>query len=88
MLSFQNVSLRRGVRLLLEGVDATIQPGERWGIVGRNGSGKSSLLALVLGLRDPHGLHPDGGEVALPAGIVLAYVAQETPATQRSAIDM
>ncbi|MCF6210637.1 MAG: ATP-binding cassette domain-containing protein [Gammaproteobacteria bacterium] len=87
MLSFQNVSLRRGVRLLLEKIDLTIQPGERWGIVGRNGSGKSSLLALVLGLRDPHGLHPDGGEVALPAGIVLAHVAQETPATQRSAID-
>ncbi len=87
MLSFQNVSLRRGVRLLLEKIDLTIQPGERWGIVGRNGSGKSSLLALVLGLRDPLGLHPDGGEVTLPAGIVLAHVAQETPATQRSAID-
>ena len=87
MLSFQNVSLRRGARLLLEGVDLTIQRGERWGIVGRNGSGKSSLLALVLGLRDPHGLHPDGGEVTLPAGIVLAHVAQETPATARSAID-
>ncbi len=87
MLNFQNVTLRRGARVLLEGVDVTIQRGERWGIVGRNGSGKSSLLALVLGLRDPHGLHPDGGEVALPAGIVLAYVAQETPATRRSAID-
>ena len=87
MLSFQNVSLRRGPRLLLEAVGLTIQRGERWGIVGRNGSGKSSLLALVLGLRDPHGLHPDSGEVSLPAGIVLAHVAQETPATQRSAID-
>ncbi len=87
MLNFQNISLRRGVRLLLEGVDLTIQRGERWGIVGRNGSGKSSLLALVLGLRDPAGLHPDGGEVSLPPDIVMAHVAQETPATQRSAID-
>ncbi len=87
MLSFQRVTLRRGARLLLEDVDLTVQRGERWGIVGRNGSGKSSLLALVLGLRDAHGLQPDAGEVSLPAGIVLAHVAQETPAVARSAID-
>ena len=87
MLSFQNVSLRRGARLLLEAVDLTVQRGERWGFVGRNGSGKSSLMALVLGLRDPAGLHPDGGELSLPPDIVMAHVAQETPATQRSAID-
>ena len=87
MLSFRNVTLRRGARVLLEDVNLVIQPGERWGIVGRNGSGKSSLLALVLGIDDPHGLHPDAGEVSLPGGVVLAHVAQETPASARSALD-
>ena len=87
MLSFRNVTLRRGARVLLEDVNLVIQPGERWGIVGRNGSGKSSLLAMVLGIDDPHGLHPDAGEVSLPGGVVLAHVAQETPASERSAID-
>jgi ATP-binding cassette subfamily F protein 3 len=87
MLRFQAVTLRRGTRVLLKSVDLTIQNGERWGIVGRNGSGKSSLLALVLGLRDPEGLHPDQGELSLPNGLAMAHVAQETPAVTRSAID-
>jgi len=87
MLSFQDISLRRGARLLLDGADLTVQRGERWGVVGRNGSGKSSLLALVLGIRDTAGLHPDHGEVSLPPGVVLAHVAQETPAVTRSALD-
>jgi ATP-binding cassette subfamily F protein 3 len=87
MLSFQKLTLRRGARILLQDVDLTIQPRERWGIVGRNGSGKSSLLALVHGLRDPAGLHPDQGEVSLPPNLALAHVAQETPAVARSALD-
>lgn len=52
MLRFQSVTLRRGARVLLKDINLTIQPGERWGIVGCNGSGKSSLLALILGIRD------------------------------------
>jgi ATP-binding cassette subfamily F protein 3 len=87
MLSFQSVTLRRGPRVLLHDVNLTIQPGERWGIVGRNGSGKSSLLALVLGIRDSAGLHPDQGEVSLSSSLALAHVAQETPAVERSALD-
>jgi ATP-binding cassette subfamily F protein 3 len=87
MLNFQAVTLRRGVRVLLQDLNLTIHPGEHWGIIGRNGSGKSSLLALVLGLRDPYGLHPDLGTVQLPAGLALAHVAQETPAVERSALD-
>jgi ATP-binding cassette subfamily F protein 3 len=87
MLSFQSVSLRRGARELLHNVTLTIQPGERWGIVGRNGSGKSSLLALVLGTRQLSDLHPDQGDISLPPGLALAHVAQETPAVARSALD-
>ncbi len=87
MLSFQAVTLRRGTRILLQDVTLTIQPGEHWGIVGRNGSGKSSFLALVLGTRDTAGLHPDQGEVQLSTSLALAHVAQETPAVSRSALD-
>ena len=87
MLSLQSVTLRRGARVLLEEVTLTTQPGEHWGIVGRNGSGKSSLLALILGTRDASGLHPDLGEIQLSANLALAHVAQETPAIDRSALD-
>ncbi|MBL1274877.1 MAG: ATP-binding cassette domain-containing protein [Ectothiorhodospiraceae bacterium] len=87
MLRFQSVTLRRGTRVLLHDINLTIQTGERWGIVGRNGSGKSSLLALVLGIRDPAGLHADTGEVQLAATLAMSHVAQETPAVDRSAID-
>ena len=87
MLSFQSVTLRRGPRILLENVTLTIQPGEHWGIVGRNGSGKSSLLALILGVRDTSGLHPDLGDIQLSPHLALAHVAQEMPAVDRSALD-
>jgi ATP-binding cassette subfamily F protein 3 len=87
MLRFQSVTLRRGTRVLLQDVNLTIQTGERWGIVGRNGSGKSSLLALVLGTRDSSGLHADQGEVQLSSHLAMAHVAQETPAVDRTAID-
>jgi ATP-binding cassette subfamily F protein 3 len=87
MLNFQKVTLRRGARILLQDVDFIIQPGERWGMVGRNGTGKSSLFALVRGVRDPSGLHPDQGEVSLPPNLTLAFVAQETPAAERTAVE-
>ncbi len=87
MLRFQSVTLRRGPRVLLQDINLTLQSGEHWGIVGRNGSGKSSLLALVLGIRDAAGLHADTGEVQLAATLAMAHVAQETPAVDRSAID-
>jgi ATP-binding cassette subfamily F protein 3 len=87
MLSFQSVTLRRGTRVLLEDVTLTIQAGEHWGIVGRNGSGKSSFLSLILGTRDNSGLHPDLGDIQLSPQLALAHVAQETPAVDRSALD-
>ncbi len=82
MLNFTDLALRRGPRLLLEGMSVTIHAGWRVGLVGRNGTGKSSLFALVLGE-----LTPDRGEVSLPKGIDIATVAQEMEATDRSALD-
>ena len=59
MLNFTNVALRRGPRKLLDDVSLTIYPGWKLGVVGRNGTGKSSLFALVLGQ-----LATDRGEVS------------------------
>ncbi|HSD41078.1 MAG TPA: ATP-binding cassette domain-containing protein [Burkholderiales bacterium] len=82
MITLRKVSLRRGAKLLLEGVDAAIHLGERVGLVGPNGCGKSSLLALV---RDE--LHADAGELEIPPGWVIAHVAQEAFGLDRPAIE-
>ncbi|HEX4781636.1 MAG TPA: ATP-binding cassette domain-containing protein [Usitatibacter sp.] len=82
MLRLSDVTLRRGARVLLEGASMTVHPGQKVGLVGPNGSGKSSLLALVRGE-----LHADAGEVTLPPRWVMAYVAQETEASERAALD-
>jgi ATP-binding cassette subfamily F protein 3 len=82
VIRFSNVSLRRGAKPLLEGADVSINPGERIGLIGANGSGKSSLFALLDGE-----LHTDKGEVDFPGHWRLAHVAQETPALERPAVD-
>ncbi|HET7198462.1 MAG TPA: ATP-binding cassette domain-containing protein [Burkholderiales bacterium] len=82
MIRLSNVTLRRGVKALLEGADVALNPGERIGLIGANGSGKSSLFALLRGE-----LHADRGEVDLPGHWRISHVAQETPALERSALD-
>ncbi|ALP53457.1 ABC transporter ATP-binding protein [Candidatus Tenderia electrophaga] len=82
MLNFTDVALRRGPRLLFQQVNMIIHAGRRVGITGANGTGKSSLFALI---RDE--LQTDQGEFSMPAGLELAHVAQETPALERAAID-
>jgi ATP-binding cassette subfamily F protein 3 len=82
MLSFTDLSLRRGTRLLIDKASFTIYRGEKVGIVGSNGCGKSTLLALVLGE-----LQPDAGNFERPSNLVLAHVAQELDATERDAIE-
>ncbi len=82
MLSLNEVALHRGPRKLLEAVSCTIYPGWRLGVIGNNGTGKSSLFALLLGE-----LTTDAGTVRMPRGLVIATVAQETPALPDAAID-
>src|SRR4249920_1083108 len=82
MIRLSQVTLRRGTKVLLEGADVALNPGDRIGLIGANGSGKSSLFAL---LRDE--LHADRGEVDFPAQWRVAHVAQETPALDRPAIE-
>ena len=75
MLSFVNLTLRRGARVLIENATLQIHAGQRVGLVGRNGTGKSSLFALM-----QHQLSPDKGEFTRPRNWAVATVAQETPA--------
>ena len=82
MLQFDNVSLRRGPRLLFEGASFQIHPGQKVGVTGANGTGKSSLFAMVLKT-----LTSDAGEVSRPSAWVIAHLAQEIDATNQPAID-
>jgi len=82
MLRFDDVALRRGPLLLLEHMTVSLHAGWRVGISGRNGAGKSSLLALVAGE-----LSPDAGNFERPRGWTLAYVRQEVAALDISALD-
>ena len=82
MIRFSNVSLIRGTKVLLEGADAVLNPGDRIGLIGANGSGKSSLFAVLRGE-----LHTDKGEAEFPPQWRVAHVAQETPALDRPAIE-
>jgi energy-coupling factor transporter ATP-binding protein EcfA2 len=72
----------RGVKPLLEQVDVTLNPGDKIGLIGANGAGKSSLFAMMRGE-----LHPDQGDIDFPAKWRVAYVAQETPPLERAALD-
>jgi len=82
MIAFRNFALRRGERLLLSDVDLALHAGYRVGVVGRNGAGKSSLFAAMLG-----DVEPDKGDLDLPAKARVAWVAQETPHLPDPALD-
>src|SRR5437763_2168656 len=82
MIRLSRITLRRGAKTLLEGADAALNPGDKIGLIGANGTGKSSLFALLRGE-----LHTDKGEVELPAHWRIAHVAQETPALERPAVE-
>lgn len=82
MIQLKNITLRRGNKVVLQEAQLTVHPGQRVGVVGKNGVGKSSLFGLLRAE-----LHQDAGECALPAAWVIAHVAQETPALSSSALD-
>jgi len=82
MIRFEDLSLYRGSRELFSQASLTLHPGTRTGVVGANGSGKSSLFALLLGK-----LHAESGDAQIPASWVIAHVAQETPADPRTALE-
>ncbi len=82
MIRLNDITLRRGPEPLLQGAEAQIPAGHTVGLIGANGAGKSSLLALLRGE-----LAPDQGSAQIPAGWRIAWLEQETPAEATSALD-
>ena len=82
MITLRNLQLRRGAKIVLDGVNVNVNPGEKVGLVGRNGAGKSSLFALLAGR-----LQADQGDFEIPARWRLGEVAQHMPETDDAATD-
>lgn len=82
MIRCQQIELARGGKRLLLGADLTIPDGHKVGLIGANGSGKSSLFALLRGV-----LELDSGSISIPSNWQIAHVAQDTPALDMSALD-
>jgi len=82
MLALTNIALRRGRKTLFESASFQLHAGQRLGLIGANGCGKSSLFAMLLGE-----LEPDEGELALDPKDEIAHVAQESPHGIGSAVD-
>jgi len=80
MITIKNIVLRRGTKVLLDNASVTINPGEKVGLVGRNGAGKSSLFRLL-----DHSLHEDKGDFYVPPQWRMAQVAQDMPETDMPA---
>ncbi|MEK8045841.1 ABC-F family ATP-binding cassette domain-containing protein [Ideonella margarita] len=82
MITLRNVTLRRGVKVVLDNASVTLNPGEKIGLVGRNGAGKSSLFALLAGR-----LGADAGDFEIPARWRMGEVAQHMPETDDPATE-
>lgn len=82
MISLQDISLRMGSQLLLDEAGLTVYAGQKVGIIGRNGTGKTSLFKLLMGE-----ISPDKGEVDFPKDLRKSQMLQETVGSSRSALD-
>ena len=82
MIQIKNLTLRRGVKVVLKDATLTLNPGEKVGLVGRNGAGKSSLFSLIAGR-----LQADAGDFDMPSRWRIGQVAQEMPETDQPATD-
>ncbi|NND90990.1 MAG: ATP-binding cassette domain-containing protein [Granulosicoccus sp.] len=82
MLSFKEVACRRDGKRLFGNVNCVIHAGQKVGLTGANGTGKSSLFSMIQGT-----LEPDSGSISLQQSVSITHVAQETPSSERSALD-
>ena len=82
MIRLQNLVLQRGPQRLLDGAELTLHPGQKAGLIGANGAGKSSLFALLRGE-----LSADGGDCLMPPDWRIAHMQQEVSDLERRAAD-
>ena len=76
LVRFDSISLEFGDQPLLVGASLTIEPGERICLIGRNGSGKTSLLRLITGE-----IQPDDGDIEYKSGLRVSQLDQNLPVT-------
>ena len=77
MLQVANIEKSYGKQTLFDGVSFTVNPGERVGLVGRNGHGKSTLFRMILGEE-----HQDDGTITTPAGYTIGHLSQHIHFTE------
>jgi ATP-binding cassette subfamily F protein 3 len=82
VITIRNITLRRGTKVVLQNASVTLQPGEKVGLIGRNGAGKSSLFSLLT-----HRLQSDNGDVEIPPRWRVGEVAQDMPDTEDGATE-
>jgi ATP-binding cassette subfamily F protein 3 len=82
VITLRQITLSRGVKVLLDGADLALFREQKVGVVGANGAGKTSLFSLIAGR-----LHTDKGELELVSGLIIAEVAQEIEASPQPAIE-
>ncbi len=82
MLSVQNITYRIAGRVLLENASLSVERGQKLGLIGRNGTGKTTLFNMISNV-----VQVDDGEIQLQRGVRLGQVAQEAPATDKSLIE-
>ncbi len=82
MLTINGITVRLGGRAILDGASASLPPGSRVGLIGRNGAGKSTMVKVIAGQ-----IEPDGGSIDKPRGARIGYIAQEAPAGDATPFD-
>ena len=82
MITLQDLNLQRGSKILLEGASLRLHDGHKVGLIGANGTGKSTLFKMLSGQLDQ-----DQGEYNIPSGWRIAHMAQEVSHSDRSALD-
>ena len=82
LIQFKQLTLTRGLKILIQAASLQLHPGHKVGLTGANGAGKSSLFALLRGE-----MQVESGDLEMPATWVIAHVAQETPALAMPAIE-
>jgi len=82
LIQFKQLTLVRGLKILIQGASLQLHPGHKVGLTGANGTGKSSLFALLRGE-----MQLESGDLEMPTTWVIAHVAQETPALIMQAIE-
>jgi ATP-binding cassette subfamily F protein 3 len=82
MLNLNGITVRLGGRTILDRASASLPPGSRVGLIGRNGAGKSTMVRVVAGLLDP-----DEGSADMPRGARIGYIAQEAPSGDATPFD-